>query len=67
MIVTYSTGFRGGETHTIVINNHSTPSHEHLLVYIRNQCQLDYNARQSSPYYYLKDVNDLNILMIFKD
>ena len=66
MIVTYTTGFRGSETNTIVIEDTLEKDHNKLLSYIKEQCRLEYNSRQRSDYR-LSDLDALQILMIYKD
>lgn len=65
MIVTYALSLRsGGET--IVIPPYSREDSTGLLEHIREYCKLDYNKRQTFPHDYLKDLEDIIILLIHK-
>ena len=65
MIVTYALSLRsGGET--IVIPPCPKEGSLELLKYIKEYCMSDYNKRQTCPYYYLEDSEDILILLIYK-
>lgn len=67
MIVTYAVNLRGcsGEC-TIVIPSIKTDNEESLLNYIKTSCEQHYNSSMPGPNYYLKNKDNLIILLIYE-
>ena len=65
MIVTSTLTLRScGET--IVIPSYSKEDSTGLLEHIREHCKMDYNKLQTFPHDYLRDLEDIIILLIHK-